>query len=157
MIAALRPALREFNAGRFFECHEVLEDLLETTDRDDWDFVLGLIQVAVGYHKLTHRYAGGEKLLAMGLDKLALYGASYGGLDVETLRRAVRADLARAAAARASGAAPVPPAPPRLVPARGKGCSRANASLCVDAGRKRSARRVVRGASHAPRDLGVMW
>jgi uncharacterized protein len=71
VIAALRPALREFNAGRFFECHEVLEDLLETTGRDDWDFVLGLIQIAVGYHKLTHRYAGGEKLLAMGLDKLA--------------------------------------------------------------------------------------
>jgi hypothetical protein len=120
VIVALRPALREFNAGRFFECHEVLEDLLETTGRDDWDFVLGLIQVAVGYHKLTHRYAGGEKLLAMGLAKLAPYGPGHGGLDLEALRRAVRADLARGAAARARGVAPAPPAPPRLVPVRAK-------------------------------------
>ena len=120
MIAALRPALREFNAGRFFECHEVLEDLLETTGRDDWDFILGLIQVAVGYHKLTHRYAGGEKLLAMGLAKLAPYGASHGGLDLEVLRGAVRGDLARAAAARARGTPPGPLAPPRLMPARAK-------------------------------------
>jgi len=116
--AELRTALREFNAGRFFECHEALEDLLETTARDDWNFVLGLIQIAVGYHKLTNRYAGGEKLLAMGLAKLAGYGPAHADLDVARLRRGVEVDLARLAAARGADRRPPSPAPPRLLPVR---------------------------------------
>lgn len=119
MSARLRAALREYNAGRFFECHEALEDLLDETARGDWDFMLGLIQIAVGYHKLTHHHPGGEKLLAMGLEKLESYPSDHGGLDLDTLRRGVRADLARHAAARAAGDAPPAPVPPRLLPARG--------------------------------------
>jgi len=118
VIAALQRALREFNAGRFFECHEVLEELLETTERDDWNFILGLIQVAVGYHKLTQQYAGGEKLLAMGVAKLAGYDDTHRGVDVGSLRRAVHADLARRAAAQARGETPGSPSPPRLLPAQ---------------------------------------
>jgi predicted metal-dependent hydrolase len=118
VIGRLRAALREYNAGRFFECHEALEDLLDETDREDWDFILGLIQVAVGYHKLTQHHLGGEKLLAMGLEKLAPYANDHGGLDLEQLRRGVRADLARRAAAQARGE-PVPaPEPPQLLPVR---------------------------------------
>lgn len=118
MIGGLRAALRAYNAGRFFECHELLEDLLDETADADWSFVLGLIQIAVGYHKLTHRHAGGEKLLAMGLTKLALYPPDHGGLDLETLRAGVQTDLARLADARARGEPRPVPAPPRLLPVR---------------------------------------
>jgi hypothetical protein len=116
----LGAALREYNAGRFFEAHEALEDLLDETDGADWDFMLGLIQVAVGYHKLTSRHPGGDRLLAMGLAKLAPYADDHAGLDLGTLRRGVEADLARLAAARAAGAASPAPLPPRLLPARGR-------------------------------------
>jgi len=111
----LQAALREYNAGRFFECHEALEELLDETTDEDWDFVLGLIQIAVGYHKLTAHYAGGEKLLAMGLAKLAPYADDHGGLDLRRLRRGVEADLARIAAAERAGTAATPQ-PPRLLP-----------------------------------------
>jgi predicted metal-dependent hydrolase len=111
----LQAALREYNAGRFFECHEALEELLDETDADDWNFVLGLIQVAVGYHKLTQGHLGGEKLLAMGLAKLAPYADDHRGLDLARLRAGVDADLARLAAARREGRSS-PPVPPRLLP-----------------------------------------
>ena len=117
MNPGLQAALREYNAGRFFECHEALEELLDDTSAADWDFMLGLIQVAVGYHKLTAGHAGGEKLLGMGLAKLAPYADDHGGLDIASLRRGVEADLARLAAARRAGRI-VAPAPPRLVPVR---------------------------------------
>ena len=115
MTRGLRAALREYNAGRFFECHEALEELLDETDADDWNFVLGLIQVAVGYHKLTQRHTGGEKLLAMGLAKLAPYADDHRGLDLAALRRGVEADLVWLAAADRGGH-PAAPAPPRLLP-----------------------------------------
>jgi len=115
VIPGLRAALREYNAGRFFECHEALEELLDDTSEEDWSFILGLIQIAVGYHKLTSRHAGGEKLLAMGLEKLAAYPADHGGLDLGVLRRGVEADLARAALSRQAGHAAAPE-PPRLLP-----------------------------------------
>jgi len=111
----LLAALREYNAGRFFECHEVLEELLDETAEDEWNFVLGLIQVAVGYHKLTAGHPGGESMLAKGLGKLAPYPDDHQALDLGRLRRGVEADLARLAAPRAGGQ---PPAvqPPQLLP-----------------------------------------
>ena len=117
MNPGLQAALREYNAGRFFECHEALEELLDDTPAADWDFMVGLIQVAVGYHKLTAGHAGGEKLLGMGLAKLAPYAGDHGGLDVASLRRGVEADLARLAAAHGAGRVATPE-PPRLLPAR---------------------------------------
>jgi predicted metal-dependent hydrolase len=113
----LRAALRAYNAGRFFECHEALEELLDDTSAEDWNFVLGLIQIAVGYHKLTAGHAGGEKLLAMGIAKLAPYADDHRGLDLARLRGGVDADLARLAEARRRGGAATP-APPQLLPVR---------------------------------------
>jgi predicted metal-dependent hydrolase len=113
----LRAALREYNAGRFFECHEALEELLDETAEEDWSFTVGLIQVAVGYHKLTSAHPGGEKLLAMGLEKLAPYADDHAGLDVARLRAGIAADLGRIAEARRAGRAATP-VPPQLLPVR---------------------------------------
>ncbi len=119
MTPGLLAALREYNAGRFFECHEALEELLDETADDDWNFVIGLIQIAVGYHKLTGGHPGGEGLLAKGLAKLAPYPDDHQALDLGGLRRGVEADLARVARARGTGEG-LELAPPRLLPVTGR-------------------------------------
>jgi predicted metal-dependent hydrolase len=111
----LQAALREYNAGRFFECHEALEELLDDTAEEDWNFILGLIQVAVGYHKLTAGHPGGEKMLAKGIAKLAPYPDDHQGLDLRRLRRGVEADVTRIAEARRDGVG-VALEPPQLLP-----------------------------------------
>ena len=115
MIPGLRAALREYNAGRFFECHEALEELLDDTAEEDWNFILGLIQVAVGYHKLTAGHAGGETMLAKGIAKLAPYPDEHQGLDLSRLRSGVEADVARLVAAHQEGRRAAL-APPQLLP-----------------------------------------
>jgi predicted metal-dependent hydrolase len=70
----LLAAAREFNSRRFFEAHEVLEDGLEEIDEADWDLVLGLIQIAVGYHKASQGlWSGSLLMLGKGLDKVGSY------------------------------------------------------------------------------------
>jgi uncharacterized protein len=109
----LRAAMREFNAGRFFEAHECLEELLDDASDADFELLLGLIQVAVGYHKLTSGHDGGARLLAMGRAKLDTAGGTQAGLDIAGLRSGVDADLARLESGH-----PAELAPPRLTPAR---------------------------------------
>src|SRR5512134_2941884 len=61
----LVDAAREFNAGRYFEAHEVIEDGLEQVPDDLWELCIGLIQIAVGYHKTTQGlWRGAAKMLS---------------------------------------------------------------------------------------------
>ncbi len=94
----LRPLLidaaRAFNSGRYFETHEILEDGLDAVPNDLWDLLIGLIQIAVGYHKVTqHLWAGAARMLQIGLEKLAPYPADAAGLNLEPLRQRLRADI----------------------------------------------------------------
>ena len=101
--------VRRFNAGEFFEAHEAFEECLDDVEDDDrWALLLGLIQVAVGYHKHTAGHPGAERMLGLGAAKLAPLPAVACGIRVETLRRRVAADLA--ALARGDAIAP----PPRI-------------------------------------------
>jgi len=87
--------VRHFNASRFFEAHEAFEDLLEQVEGDDrWELLLALIQVAVGYHKCTSGHPGAERMLRLGLKKLAPFPALTAGVDVDALRARVAGDLA---------------------------------------------------------------
>jgi predicted metal-dependent hydrolase len=99
----LRPLLlaaaREFNAGRYFEAHEAIEDGLDDVPDDLWDLCIGLIQIAVGYHKTTQGlWSGAAKMLGLGLEKVEPFAADAGGVNLEALRAHVRADIARLAA-----------------------------------------------------------
>jgi len=97
----LVAAAREFNAGRFFEAHEALEEGLDDVPGELWDLFLGLIQVAVGYHKASQRlWSGAARMLSIGLDKLDPFPSDAGGLRLDELRCRARADrdaLARGA------------------------------------------------------------
>jgi predicted metal-dependent hydrolase len=93
---ALLRAVKDFNSGRYFEAHEHLEEALDTVEgnADVWELFVGLIQIAVGYHKYASGYLGGEKMLGLGLEKMSPLPDVCAGIRLEELRQRVREDLA---------------------------------------------------------------
>jgi predicted metal-dependent hydrolase len=76
--------IEEFNEGRFFECHDTLEDLWHGTRGRDRLFLQGLIQVSVGfYHLMNANYRGACSQFSRGLLKLEGYKPAYYGLDID--------------------------------------------------------------------------
>lgn len=88
-------AARELNAGRYFEAHEAIEERLDDVPEAWWPLFLGLIQVAVGYHKLASGTAGAARMLGIGLDKLEAFPDDALGMDVGALRRRAALDRER--------------------------------------------------------------
>lgn len=94
--AVIIDAAREFNAGRYFEAHEVLEEGLDAVPDEVWSLFIGLIQIAVGYHKVTQqRWSGARRMLEIGLQKIEPFAAHAAGLNLVALRQRVGADLER--------------------------------------------------------------
>jgi predicted metal-dependent hydrolase len=94
MDAALETALVQaallFNAGLFFEVHEVLEAVWHRLRGEPRDFVQGLIQVAVALHHIERgNRAGARTLFAAGRAKLAPHVPSYRGVAVGELLDAI--------------------------------------------------------------------
>ena len=83
-----------FNAGEFYEAHDVLEDLwLETRGQPDADFYKALIQLAGGFVHLTmhenpkwpaagHRLRPAHRLLGKARDYLQNYPNPHHGFNV---------------------------------------------------------------------------
>jgi hypothetical protein len=70
-----------FNAGDFFEAHEVWEELWHDCEPGDRRFYQSLIQAAVAlYHHGRSNRDGASRLLARGRAKSAGYPAVYRGL-----------------------------------------------------------------------------
>lgn len=92
----LAAGIRLFNEGRFFACHEVLEEAW-TPERDPRRlFLQSLIHLAVGlYHWQRGNPAGASRQLHKGLRKLAGYLPSCEGVDTGRLDRDARAALER--------------------------------------------------------------
>ncbi len=91
---AFRDGIRHFNGGRFFEAHEAFEELLDDVEGDGrWDLLVALIQVSVGYHKAASGYVGAERMLGLGLEKLAPFPDEPFGLALGRLRDRVREDV----------------------------------------------------------------
>ena len=90
----LIEAAREFNAGRYFEAHEVLEEGLDDVPDHLWDLFIGLIQIAVGYHKTTQQlWSGALNMLQLALEKVEPFPPEAAGLNLEALRQRVHADI----------------------------------------------------------------
>ncbi len=78
--------IREFNDERFYEAHEVLEDLWHEYREIDRTFVQGLIQLAAGfYHLQCENQRGALSQLTKGKTKLAQYEPRHCEIDVKTL------------------------------------------------------------------------
>ena len=91
--ARLYDAMRLFDAGDYFECHEVLEELWRDEPTSLRLFYQGLLQVAVGCYHLTvrHNRRGALSKLQAGLEKLRQFPAVMHLVDVEDLRQQVEA------------------------------------------------------------------
>jgi predicted metal-dependent hydrolase len=100
--AALAAAARLFDAGLFFEVHEVLEPHWIVADGPTREALQGVIQIAVGWQHLANgNVAGARSLLADGGARL--HGGRLAGVDFDGFAR-----QSVAAAASLPDAAPPP-------------------------------------------------
>jgi len=85
-----------FNTGRYFEAHEVLENLWLEEPGPDYGFYKGLIQLAGAFvHVQKHRPAPASALLKLAAANLSLYGATHHGLDLNSVLELTRVWLER--------------------------------------------------------------
>ena len=84
--ATLDEGIRLFNAGRFFECHEVLERLW-IEDRSEFrQLYQGLIKSAVGLHHAERgNLRGARKVLAGALEQVRPYAGRKSPVEVGPL------------------------------------------------------------------------
>jgi Domain of unknown function (DUF309) len=88
--SALDAAALLFDAGLYFEVHELLESYWLRTEGSDRIALQGLIQIAVGLeHLVNGNLKGAHALLASGCDKMD--GRTLSGLDLDRFARDVRA------------------------------------------------------------------
>ncbi|MFY9688705.1 MAG: DUF309 domain-containing protein [Candidatus Acidiferrales bacterium] len=78
----------DFNAGRFFEAHEIWEELWLAAAETEKTFLQGLIQVTAAFHHHARGNARGrQSLLEAGLAKLAECPDDFRGAAIGQLRR----------------------------------------------------------------------
>jgi predicted metal-dependent hydrolase len=89
-LVSLQRGAEEFNAGKFFECHDTLEETWQGVRGPARNFFQGLIQISVGFYHLGNgNLVGGESQLAKGLKNLEGYGDDCLRVDLVNLRREV--------------------------------------------------------------------
>jgi hypothetical protein len=95
-----------YRTGRFFECHEVLEELWTPMRGPHRLFLQALIHFAVAfYHQQRRNPLGAERQLRKALRKLERYLPAYEGVDTATLYQEGQACMRRIQA----GETPEPP------------------------------------------------
>ncbi len=95
-IREIRKGVEEFNSGRFFECHDTLEDLWRGIRGPARNFFQGVIQVAVGFYHLGNaNLIGAQSQLEKALRNLAPYGDRYAGVELASMRSEVESWLRR--------------------------------------------------------------
>ncbi len=83
-----------FNAGQFFDCHEVWEDVWNAQPPAERQFLQGLIQIAVGCEHFNRgNLRGAVALLDRGLRKTRKYGSRHRGVRLAQLDRDATAAL----------------------------------------------------------------
>ncbi len=91
----LEEGVRLFNAGQFFESHEVWESLWHDVGGGERALLQGLIQLAAAYHHLQHHNrTGAAYLYGRSRPRLAKWGASWHGLELGELLQQADAEFA---------------------------------------------------------------
>jgi predicted metal-dependent hydrolase len=86
-LTEFRKGVEEFNAGKFFECHDTLEEVWRGIRGPARDFFQGLIQISVGFYHLSNgNLRGAESQLERALVNLHAYGERYLGVELADLR-----------------------------------------------------------------------
>ena len=83
--------ISHFNSGKYFEAHEVWEEIwLEETEPEK-TFLQGIIQIAAAFHHYCRQNTDGtETLLAAGIVKLSRFPANHCGLAIDELRSSAK-------------------------------------------------------------------
>ncbi len=85
-----------FNAGHFFETHEVWEDIWRKAPAKDRDFYQGMIHLTVAlYQARRANWRAAHSQLGRAARRLACYEPRRGELDISGLRAAVATAVAR--------------------------------------------------------------
>jgi hypothetical protein len=111
---AFAAGVRRFDAGRFFEAHELFEQVwrapeIEPADRPFWK---GVTQVAVGYcHVQRGNARGALALLSRAVRHLDAFPSPHRGVDTRALATGARAIADAVRAGRVGSAAPFPAFP----------------------------------------------
>lgn len=87
--ALFRRGLTLFNAGRFYDAHEVLEDAWRETPRGCLRrrHLQGMVQLAVAFHHQSREnFVGARSVLERGLRNIAGGEESFADLDLDRLR-----------------------------------------------------------------------
>ncbi len=80
-----------YNERKFFDAHEVLEDVWRAAPPEDKKFLQGLIQLAVALHHHSRgNLVGARSLMTRAARNLSTYPHHYGGIDVATLLEGMR-------------------------------------------------------------------
>src|SRR5439155_18568215 len=89
--AELRRGVVLFNAGLYFECHELLEGVWRATPGPERAFYHGIVQAAAAfYHYEKRNLHGARTLLTKGLQKLEGFPYHYRGVNLGAFRRMLR-------------------------------------------------------------------
>lgn len=76
-----------FNQGRFYECHDTIEDIWLQESSDQRQFLQGLIQAAVAFHHYQEgKWGAARSMLRLAIEKLEDCPASFRGVSVSPLR-----------------------------------------------------------------------
>jgi hypothetical protein len=103
---ALEDAALLFDAGLYFEVHELLEPHWQEASGEARETLQGLIQIAVGYQHLANgNIRGAHALLAEGTRRIM--GGAINGRPLESFAQQVLASVA-------GGREPIPPFPRRI-------------------------------------------
>jgi len=90
----LLEGARLWNAGAFFEAHEVWESLWHEVAGRERDLLQGLIQLAAAYHHLSRgNEAGARYLYRRGRPRVAAWTPRHAGIAINELLAAVDADF----------------------------------------------------------------
>ena len=85
---------RLWNAGAFFEAHEVWESLWHEVAGRERDLLQGLIQLAAAYHHLRRgNETGARYLYRRGRSRVAPWAPRHAGIAISELLRHVDADF----------------------------------------------------------------
>jgi len=106
----LQQGIELFNQGRFFDAHEVLEDVWRRSSQENKKFFQGLVQVAVAFHHhSTGNLVGMRSVLRRALTNLELAPLNFAAIDLGSLQRSLTAWLAAA-----ESGTPFPQSLPRM-------------------------------------------
>jgi uncharacterized protein len=88
---ALAEGLQCYQNGEFFLAHEHWESVWLGRAEPEKTFLQALIQIAAAFHHQRRGNAvGAASLLRGALRKLSTYPATFGGIEVESLRASLR-------------------------------------------------------------------